>query len=116
MQCSVLSLFCRCCTLNAMKRSPPGTTKSSEPYRPHFRVSESSDKSFCADLPNETWQADVTHVTVANGEVFEGLNIMDDHSRLRVASHAFVTTRSSDVVRTFCRQRPNTDPLPSVEN
>jgi transposase InsO family protein len=62
---------------------------------------KSSYKRFCADLPNETWQADVTHVTVSGGVVFEVLNIIDDHSRLCVASHAFVTTKSSDVVRTF---------------
>ena len=62
---------------------------------------KSSYKRFCADLPNETWQADVTHVTLANGLVFEVLNIIDDHSRLCVASRAFVTTKSSDVVRTF---------------
>ncbi len=68
--------------------------------QPHKRP-KSSYKRFCADLPNETWQADVTHVTVADGVVFEVLNIIDDHSRLCVASHAFVTTRSPDVVRTF---------------
>jgi transposase InsO family protein len=62
---------------------------------------QSSLRRFCADLPNETCQADVTHVPLANGAVFEVLNIIDDHSRLCVASHAFVTTRSSDVVRTF---------------
>ena len=62
---------------------------------------KSSYRTFCADLPNETWQADVTHVTLQNGLVFEVLNMIDDHSRLCVASHAFVTTRSSDVVRTF---------------
>ena len=62
---------------------------------------QSSLRRFCADLPNETWQADVTHVPVADDVVFEVLNIIDDHSRLCVASHAFVTTRSSDVVRTF---------------
>ena len=61
----------------------------------------SSLKRFCADLPNETWQADVTHVPLADGVVFEVLNIIDDHSRLCVASRAFVSTRSSDVVRTF---------------
>jgi transposase InsO family protein len=64
---------------------------------------KSSLRRFCADLPNETWQADVTHVPLANGEVFEVLNIIDDHSRLCVASRAFITTRSSDVVRTFYR-------------
>jgi transposase InsO family protein len=56
---------------------------------------------FEADFPNECWQADVTHVEVADGVVFEVLNIIDDHSRLCVASRAFVTTRSPDVVRTL---------------
>jgi transposase InsO family protein len=64
---------------------------------------KSSLRRFRADVPNETWQADVTHVPVADGVVFEVLNIIDDHSRLCVASRAFVTTRSSDVVRTFYR-------------
>jgi transposase InsO family protein len=62
---------------------------------------QSSLRRFNADLPNETWQADVTHVPIADDVVFEVLNIIDDHSRLCVASRAFVTTRSSDVVRTF---------------
>jgi transposase InsO family protein len=62
---------------------------------------QSSLRRFNADLPNETWQADVTHVPIADDVVFEVLNIIDDYSRLCVASRAFVTTRSSDVVRTF---------------
>ena len=49
----------------------------------------------------ERWQADVTHVTVADGVVFEVLNMIDDHSRVCVASRAFVTTRSADVVRSL---------------
>jgi transposase InsO family protein len=43
-----------------------------------------------AEFPNECWQADVTHVEVADGIVYEVLNIIDDHSRLCVASHVFV--------------------------
>lgn len=35
--------------------------------------------------------------------VFEVLNVIDDHSRLCLASRAFVTTKSSDVVRTLHR-------------
>ena len=64
---------------------------------------KSSWKRFCADLPNECWQADVTHVEGADGVVFEVLNIIDDHSRLCVASRAFVHTRSTDVVRALHR-------------
>jgi transposase InsO family protein len=68
--------------------------------QPHKRP-KSSYKTFVADLPNERWQADVTHVTIADGTALEVLNIIDDHSRLCVASHVFVSTRSTDVVRTL---------------
>ena len=67
---------------------------------PHKRP-KSSWIRFEADFPNECWQADVTHVAVADGWVYEVLNIIDDHSRLCVASRAFVHTRSTDVVRTL---------------
>ena len=70
--------------------------------QPHKRP-KSSYVRFCAELPNECWQADVTHVEVANGVVFEVLNVIDDHSRLGVASRVFVRTRSPDVVRTLHR-------------
>jgi transposase InsO family protein len=67
---------------------------------PHKRP-KSSWTRFAAEFPNECWQADVTHVEVADGVVYEVLNVIDDHSRLCVASRAFVTTRSPDVVRTL---------------
>lgn len=67
--------------------------------QPHKRP-QSSWRRFVAEVPNECWQADVTHVEGARG-VFEVLNIIDDHSRLCVASRAFVHTRSTDVVRTL---------------
>jgi transposase InsO family protein len=70
--------------------------------QPHKRP-RSSYVRFAAEMPNECWQADVTHVAVADGLVFEVLNIIDDHSRLCVASRVFVTTRSPDVVRTMHR-------------
>jgi transposase InsO family protein len=62
---------------------------------------KSSWHRFCADFPNECWQGDVTHVEVADGVVFEVLNMIDDHSRLCVASRAFVTVKGPDVVRTL---------------
>ncbi|MBV8959241.1 MAG: IS481 family transposase [Actinobacteria bacterium] len=74
--------------------------------QPHKRP-RSSYVRFCAELPNECWQADVTHVARADGGFFEVLNIIDDHSRLCVASRAFVTTRSPDVVRTMHRAAAN---------
>ncbi len=70
--------------------------------QPHKRP-KSSYVRFCADLANECWQADVTHVEVADGVVFEVLDVIDDHSRLCVASRVFVTTRSPDVVRILHR-------------
>ena len=65
---------------------------------PHKRP-KSSFTRFVADLPNECWQADMTHVTLENGEVFEVLNVIDDHSRLCVASRAMVRVKAKDVVR-----------------
>lgn len=70
--------------------------------QPHKRP-RSSWKRFCADLPNECWQADVTHVRLADDSFVEVLNMVDDHSRLCVESRAFVTVRSPDVVRALHR-------------
>src|SRR5579872_548083 len=56
---------------------------------------------FEASLPNECWQMDVTHVELTSGRVAEVLNVIDDHSRLCVASRAFRTTTAADVVVSF---------------
>jgi transposase InsO family protein len=45
---------------------------------------KSSWRRFQAELPNECWQADTTHWTLANGHDVEILNVIDDHSRLLV--------------------------------
>jgi transposase InsO family protein len=66
---------------------------------PHKRP-KSSWIRFEADFPNECWQADVTHFEAANGVVYEILNIVDDHSRLCVASRVFAVTKAPAVVRT----------------
>ena len=68
--------------------------------QPHKRP-RSSWRRFQAELPNECWQADTTHWTLAGGAEVEILNVIDDHSRLLVASRAFVTTKAADVVATF---------------
>jgi transposase InsO family protein len=60
---------------------------------------KSSYKRFVADLPNERWQADMTHVPLKNGLVFEVLNIIDDHSRVCVASRVMKVVTALDVVR-----------------
>lgn len=68
--------------------------------QPHKRP-RSSWKRFEAELPNERWQADTTHWKLADATGVEILNIIDDHSRLLVASRTFVTTKAADVVETF---------------
>ena len=62
---------------------------------------KSSWRRFQAELPNECWQADTTHWTLADGTDVEILNVLDDHSRLLVASRAFATAKAADVVETF---------------
>jgi transposase InsO family protein len=62
---------------------------------------KSSWRRFQAELPNECWQADTTHWILADGTDVEILNVLDDHSRLLVASRAFGTAKAADVVETF---------------
>jgi transposase InsO family protein len=61
----------------------------------------SSFVRFQADQPNERWQADITHWALADGTGVEVLNVIDDHSRLLVASDATRTTKAADVVASF---------------
>ncbi len=56
---------------------------------------------FEAELPNEMWQADVTHWPLAGAGHAEILNMLDDHSRLFLASRAFPTVKAADVVDVF---------------
>jgi transposase InsO family protein len=68
--------------------------------QPHKRP-KSSWRRFQAELPNECWQADTTHWVLADGTDVEILNLIDDHSRLLVASRALVTAKAADVVEIF---------------
>jgi transposase InsO family protein len=61
----------------------------------------SSWRTFCADQPNERWQADITHWQLADGTEISILNVLDDHSRLCLASHARRNTTGTDVVASF---------------
>lgn len=56
---------------------------------------------FESDLPNETWQSDVTHIPLANGTEVEIINIIDDHSRLNIASVAVPVCKGQHVIDTF---------------
>lgn len=66
-----------------------------------------------AELSNECRQADTTHWPLSDGTDVGVLNIIDDRSRLVVASRASLTTKAADVVATFeaaatevgCRRR-----------
>jgi transposase InsO family protein len=56
---------------------------------------------FEAELPNEMWQADITHWRLASGAGVEILNMLDDHSRLFLASVAYPTAKATDVAAAF---------------
>lgn len=56
---------------------------------------------FEAELPNEMWQADVTHWRLTGAGHAEILNMLDDHSRLFVAARAYPTVKAADVVDVF---------------
>jgi len=53
--------------------------------QPHKRP-RGSYVRFVAELPNECWQMDTTHVRLADGSDVEILNVIDDHSRLCVGA------------------------------
>jgi transposase len=55
--------------------------------QPHKRP-KSSYVRFEAAQPNERWQADITHWALSDGTDVEILNLIDDHSRLCLASVA----------------------------
>lgn len=68
--------------------------------QPHKRP-KSSYVRFEADQPNELWQTDITHWALADGTDVEILNVIDDHSRLCVASVARPVFKASDVDACF---------------
>jgi transposase InsO family protein len=67
---------------------------------PHKRP-RSSFVRFAAELPNQMWQTDATHWELNAERSVEILNMVDDHSRLLVASVAFATVKAADVVAVF---------------
>src|ERR1700684_395676 len=56
-----------------------------------------------AEQPNERWQLDIPHWPLADGTDTEILNILDDHSRLFLASHARTVFKARDVEATFTK-------------
>jgi len=74
--------------------------------QPHKRP-RSSFQRFEAQLPNELWQADATHWSLASGTSVEILNVLDDHSRLLLAAVACPTVKAADVVQVFAAAAAN---------
>jgi len=68
--------------------------------QPHKRP-KSSYVRFEADQPNERWQTDITHWVLADGTDVEICNIVDDHSRLCIASVARAVFKATDVDAVF---------------
>lgn len=67
---------------------------------PHKRPKASFIR-FEAQLPNELWQTDATEWHLADSSKVEILNLIDDHSRLCLASVAFRTVKAADALQTF---------------
>jgi transposase InsO family protein len=70
--------------------------------QPHKRP-RSAWKRFEAAMPNQCWQADVTHWHLAHGGGVEILNLLDDHSQLAITSLARRSVSGPDVVDTFTK-------------
>ena len=67
---------------------------------PHKRP-RCSFKRFEAELPNQMWQADSTHWQLADASDVEILNLIDDHSRLVLASVALTSLKAGDAHEIF---------------
>jgi transposase InsO family protein len=67
---------------------------------PHKRPKVSFVR-FEAQLPNELWQTDATEWHLADSTKVEILNLIDDHSRLCLASVALPTVKAADAVQAF---------------
>lgn len=61
----------------------------------------SSYHRFAAEQPNECWQSDFTHWTLADGTDTEILNWLDDHSRYLLSCTAHHRVSGPDIVATF---------------
>jgi len=61
----------------------------------------SSWMRFESELPNETWQSDMTHWHLADDEGVEIINFIDDYSRAVLASVAVPVATATEVVRIF---------------
>lgn len=70
--------------------------------QPHKRP-RTSWQRFEATLPNECWQADMTHWALADDTDVEIIDFIDDYSRMVICAVAVPVTTSADVVAAFYR-------------
>ena len=56
---------------------------------------------FESDLPNETWQSDMTHWQLEDDQAVEIINFVDDYSRAALSSVAMPVATAPEVVRVF---------------
>lgn len=56
---------------------------------------------FESELPNETWQADITHWKLSDGTQVEILDFIDDHSRVIVGAKVLKVFKAQDVTDAF---------------
>ncbi len=70
--------------------------------QPHKRP-KSSYIRFAAEQPNERWQTDITHWTLADGTDVEIVHWLDDHSRLLLASTAKTVFKAPDIAASYAR-------------
>jgi transposase InsO family protein len=68
--------------------------------QPHKRP-RSSFIRFEAQLPNECWQSDATHWSLADGTEVEVVNVIDDHSRLAVAARVLKVATATKALEVF---------------
>ena len=73
--------------------------------QPHKRP-KSSWIRFEAKLPNQCWQADITHWTLSDGTGVEIANFIDDYSRVLIASQVLAVATAKTVVGVFRRGPP----------
>lgn len=64
---------------------------------------KSSYIRFAAEQPNQCWQSDFTHWSLADGSDVEILNWLDDHSRYLLSCTAYRRVGGPDVVTSFTR-------------
>lgn len=60
-------------------------------------------RRFAAERPNELWQIDATHWSLGDGTVVEIVNVIDDHSRVCVASLAAPVTTALEAIKAVTR-------------